>query len=118
MHIRLTTSSWGYDMVFEMDTGESGEDSQQESSLPKRFLKVVNILALIARSRISPFIPGPMGLDGVTYSLTMSEGTSISSFEWWTEAEKGWRALDGIARELIKLAERKAGKPFPLFSSE
>lgn len=129
MQIKLSASGLEHDFVFELAMTEGEESTRPGSrkavltveeryrnkiSLDLKEEEIRPILDMVENSRISPFAPCPMGMDGVTYTLTLSDNCSKSTFEWWVKADENWLALDRIARVIIGLAEKKSGNDFRL----
>lgn len=56
-------------------------------------------------STISPFRPGNIGLDGVSYELSFRNGSTASSFSWWMTPPKGWEPLSEVATLVFALAQ-------------
>lgn len=40
------------------------------------------------------------GLDGTTWTLTLSNGLNQSSYQWWGDLPEGWQALHPVVVEL------------------
>lgn len=74
--------------------------------------EVETVVSLIRKSWVHPLVSGPMGVDGVTITLSFEESMAKSSFTWWVEAGRGWGALEKIVDALLELGRKHLGREF------
>lgn len=68
---------------------------------------LLRLSELLGQVRISPLAPRPTGCDGVTYRLTVSNGTQSMELEWWMEPPVDWSGVRALQEELEKSTLRK-----------
>jgi hypothetical protein len=60
--------------------------------------------SLVADLKLSPAKTYVMGLDGITYSLTVEAGFTRCEFSWWCDLPPEWMEMQGLVDALIQLA--------------
>ena len=71
------------------------------------------IVDILQRARITPFVRGDLGCDGVTYELTLSHGLERVNLGWWLDLPKGWRGLQPLLDLLEGYATTYGQAPTP-----
>lgn len=62
-----------------------------------------HLLRQLAEARVSAMPEYVMGVDGVTYELTLTQGLNCTVYRWWNEAPKGYAALAVFCNALLEL---------------
>lgn len=69
---------------------------------------VAKLVASLKSAALPPLALGPpRGLDGLTYTLRLSDGGAVTEYCWWQTPPAAWKALLPIARRLIALSGRR-----------
>lgn len=71
------------------------------------------VFDLVRSATISPLGECALGLDGVSYELTIEEGVAQATYRWWMAPSPGWAPLAGIARHLLALGTKTSGQYLP-----
>lgn len=71
------------------------------------------LLHAVTSASISPMGDCGLGLDGVSYELTIEEGIAHATYRWWMTPAEGWRPLAEIAGRLLQLGYRVSGQYLP-----
>lgn len=64
---------------------------------------VNHLLRQLAAVRVSAMPECAMGVDGVTYELTLRRGLNCTVYRWWNEAPNGYAALAMFCNALLEL---------------
>lgn len=62
-----------------------------------------HLLRQLAAARVSAMPGCSMGVDGVTYELTLRQGVNSIVYRWWNEVPKGYEALAVFCNALLEL---------------
>lgn len=124
MNITLTMNSADRTTSIRLFKDPSSPNSYKEfacavSAWGERFqrtvpaLEIQGLLQTLLAAKISAFVPGEMGLDGVSSELTVEDGTSRAAYRWWGAPGEGWRELTAVTGQLTRLAASISGKYLP-----
>lgn len=111
--VGATIELWAGEDRLPADSADGFEMMVRDGFRPEVHFKVEPsdmepILELVRDSRLPSLAAIPeSGVDGVTYTLTLSSFMSRSSFIWWCRAPKGWGALNRLANRIHHLARKK-----------
>lgn len=85
---------------------DRAKDFPNSPGLPLALEDAFRIVAILKRARITPFVRGKTGCDGVSYKLTLTQGWEKLEFGWWEDLPKGWRGLQPLQDLLERYATR------------
>lgn len=86
----------------------SVRDRNYRASIPA--LELQDLLERISSASVLVAGSCPMGLDGVSYELTIENGVASATYRWWMTPDEGWRPLAEIAARLLNLGFRISGQ--------
>lgn len=76
-------------------------------------LEIQALLQNLTAAQISPFVPGNLGLGGITFELEIEEDSSRAAYRWWSTPGEGRQALSSAAAQLIQVGARVSGLYLP-----
>jgi hypothetical protein len=95
--------------VFEGDTERPGFLTVEEEHSVSRHVLAPQVVAQLfadADRLAVPIMPsnGAMGLDGITYELSLSFEWMQATYRWWGNVPESWLALEALGKRLLEIA--------------
>jgi hypothetical protein len=69
-----------------------------------------SLIGDIEKLKLTAMPPYNGGLDGITFTLKIINGSNESSFKWWVKCPEEWTELDRLGERLLVYAKKQNEK--------